>query len=185
MAKTAAKVRFKAQLLRPQSAGRAVTWMFLTVPKAASARLGSRGRAAVEGTLNGVAFRAMLEPDGQMSHWLKVPRKLRAAAGARADDRVDLELSPAGQVPEPNLPVDLRKALAGAPKARAVWRDISPIARRDWIHWVVSAKQAQTRARRIANACDMLGSGKRRVCCFDRSGFYAKNLRAPTAASRD
>jgi hypothetical protein len=26
-------------------------------------------------------------------------------------------------------------------------------------------------------------SGKRRVCCFDRSGFYSKSLSAPKAAS--
>ncbi|HJY07460.1 MAG TPA: YdeI/OmpD-associated family protein, partial [Bryobacteraceae bacterium] len=45
---------------------------------------------------------------------------------------------------EPTVPVDLRKALAGAaPKARALWSDITPIARRDWIHWITSAKKIQ------------------------------------------
>ena len=34
-----------------------------------------------------------------------------------------------------------------APKARAVWSDITPIARTDWIHWITSAKQAETRVR--------------------------------------
>jgi hypothetical protein len=63
-----------------------------------------------------------------------------------------------------------------------VWADITPIARRDWIQWITSAKQAQTRARRIGNACDMLAGGKRRVCCFDRSGYYSNALRAPRAA---
>jgi len=28
----------------------------------------------------------------------------------------------------------------------------------------------------------MLGKGKRRVCCFDRSGFYSQTLSAPEAA---
>ena len=81
------------------------------------------------------------------------------------------------------MPADLRKALAAAPaKSRAAWADISPIARRDWIAWIVSAKQAQTRARRIRNACDMLAKGKRRPCCFDRSGMYDKSLTCPVAA---
>ena len=40
----------------------------------------------------------------------------------------------------------------------------------------------QKLARRIQNACDMLASGKRRVCCFDRSGIYSKGFRAPKAA---
>ena len=68
------------------------------------------------------------------------------------------------------------------PKARALWSDITPNARRDWIHWITSAKQEETRARRIKNACSMLAAGKRRVCCFDRSGFYSKSMSAPKAA---
>jgi uncharacterized protein YdeI (YjbR/CyaY-like superfamily) len=83
---------------------------------------------------------------------------------------------------EPRIPADLRKALTAAPEARAVWSDITPIARRDWVLWITSAKQAETRARRINNACDMLAGGKRRVCCFDRSGFYSKSFGAPKAA---
>jgi uncharacterized protein YdeI (YjbR/CyaY-like superfamily) len=85
--------------------------------------------------------------------------------------------------PEPKVRADLRKALDGAlPGARKVWSDITPVARRDWIHRIVSAKQAETRARRIGNACSMLAAGKRRPCCFDRSGMYAKSLSCPVAA---
>jgi len=135
----------------------------------------------VEGTINGFPFRATLEPDGQKSHWLKVNRKLRQAANADAGDVVTLEIAPVVKEPEPRVPADLRKALAAAPKARALWSDITPSARRDWIQWIVSAKQLETRARRIKNACSMLVAGKRRPCCFDRSGFYSKSLSSPKA----
>ena len=37
--------------------------------------------------------------------------------------------------------------------------------------------------RHFSNACSMLAAGKRRVCCFDRSGFYAKSMSAPKAAT--
>src|SRR4029077_3627435 len=40
------------------------------------------------------------------------------------------------------------------------------LARRDWIFSISSAKQPETRTRRIEKACDMLASGKRRLCCF-------------------
>jgi hypothetical protein len=60
-----------------------------------------------------------------------------------------------------------------------VWQDITTKARADWILWITTAKKADTRARRIANACDMLATGKRRVCCFDRSGIYGGNIKAP------
>jgi uncharacterized protein YdeI (YjbR/CyaY-like superfamily) len=105
------------------------------------------------------------------------------AARAEAGDIVTLEIAPAGKETEPEVPTDLRKALAAAPKARGLWSDITPNARRDWIHWITSAKQEETRTRRVKNACSMLAAGKRRVCCFDRSGFYSKSLSAPKAAT--
>lgn len=64
------------------------------------------------------------------------------------------------------LPSDLRKALASAPAARAQWDDLTPIARRDFISWIDSAKQLETRKRRIERACSMLAAGKRRPCCY-------------------
>jgi len=183
MTKTASKIRFKAKLLRPAESAKPSSWTFLTLPKNASAKLPSRGMTAIEGTINGFPFQAMLEPDGQKSHWLKVDRKLSEAASAEEGDIVTLQIAPAAEEPEPTVPVDLRKALAGAArKARALWSDITPIARRDWIQWITAPKQPETRARRIKNACSMLAAGKRRVCCFDRSGFYSKSLSAPKAA---
>src|SRR5439155_22665400 len=112
----------------------------------------SRGTTTVEGTINGFPFRTTLEPDGQRSHWLRVNRKMRDAAVADAGDVVTLEIAPSGEELEPRVPPDLRKALAGAPKARALWSDITPIARRAWIHWIASAKRPEARGRRYDNA---------------------------------
>ena len=181
---TKTTIRFKAKLFRPAESEKADSWTFLVLPKNASAKLPSRGMTAIEGTINGCPFQAVLEPDGQRSHWLKVERKLSEATGAEAGDVVTLEIAPAAEEPEPTIPGDLRKALAAAtPKTRKLWSDITTNARRDWIHWITSAKQPETRARRIKNACSMLSAGKRRVCCFDRSGFYSKSLSAPKAVT--
>lgn len=178
----ASKIYFRATLLRPKATAKAVSWTFLTLPKEASAKLPSRSMTSVEGTFNGSAFQATLEPDGEGGHWLKVDRKMREKAGAEPGEVVTLEIAPVTEEPEPRVPADLRKALAASrPEARQVWSDITPIARRDWIHWIVSAKQAETRARRIRTACDMLAKGKRRPCCFDRSGMYDKSLSCPIA----
>ncbi len=181
--KPASRIRFKAKLLRPATTAKASSWAFLVLPKSASAKLPTRGTTTVEGTLNGHSFRAALEPDGERSHWLKVNGKLREAAGAGVGDIVALDIAPARAELEARVPADLRKALAATPKARATWSEISPAARRDWIQWIVTAKRPETRARRIANARKMLAGGKRRVCCFDRSGFYGGNFRAPEAAA--
>ncbi len=158
-------------------------WAFVLLPRNVSDTQPSRGITAVQGTLNGVHFHAMLEPDGQKSHWLRVEHALREAAGAAIGDMVSLTITPCEDEPEPEMPADLEHALASDTKAQAVWKTITRKARRDWIHWIVSPKRAETRARRIENACSMLAAGKKRVCCFDRSGFYSKSLSAPQAAS--
>jgi len=64
------------------------------------------------------------------------------------------------------LPQDLQKALASAPKAQAVWEDITPLARNEWICWVTSGKKAETRNIRIEKALSKLKGGMRRPCCW-------------------
>src|SRR5882762_5781388 len=139
---TKTSIRFKAKLFRPAESEKGDSWSFLILPNNASAKLPSRGMTSIEGTINGFPFQATLEPDGQKSHWLKVNRKLCEAAGADAGDVVTLEIAPAAEESEPTVPADVRRALAAAPKARALWSDITPIARRDWIHWIPPAQQA-------------------------------------------
>ena len=78
---------------------------------------------------------------------------------------------PAGEESEPRVPTDLRKALAAAPLAQAQWRDLTPIARRDFVSWITSPKQLETRRRRIERACSMLAAGKRRPCCYSIVSF--------------
>ena len=183
MTKTTSSIHFKAKLQRPVEPANA-TWTFLILPKAASGKLPTRSMTTVNGTLDGAPFQATLEPDGKGSHWLKVDKKLRETAGANAGDEVELEISPVAEEPEPKVPADLRKALADAPpEARATWKDITAVARRDWIHWITSAKKAETRVRRIEVACDKLAGGQRRACCFDRSGMYSNSLAPPEAVA--
>lgn len=134
------------------------------------------------GTINGHPFLAVLEPDGQLGHWLKIPGALLDSAGVEAGSLVTLEVRPLADELEPPLPPAFRAALAASPEARAAWDSTTTIARIDWIHWIVSAKQEKTRMSRVAGACEMLAAGKKRVCCFDPSGYYSKAFAAPREA---
>jgi len=100
-----------------------------------------------------------------------------------AGERVAVMVRAVDKEPEPRVPADLRAALDAIPAAKAQWSAITPVARRDFVQWVTTARQAETRARRIRNGCDMLAAGKRRVCCFDRSGKYSRgNMGVPEAS---
>jgi hypothetical protein len=173
---------FTSKLRRPAKPGSGDTWAFLVLPKTASDKLPRRGRASAQVTINGYPFLATLDPDGQLGHWLKVNMALVAAAGVQIGDMVTVQITPTAEEPEPKLPDDLQEALAASPEAKAVWEATTTIARLDWIHWIESAKLATTRKRRVDNACEMLASGKKRVCCFDQSGHFSKSLSAPPAA---
>jgi hypothetical protein len=141
----------------------------LMLPKTASRRLPSRGLTFVEGTFNGLAFQAALEPDGKGSHWLRVSPPMLKAARSAAGDSVSVAITPSARLPEPKVPPDVRRALAADPEARSVWLDITPLARWDWIRWIGSTRNPDTRTIRIEKTLSKLKSGKRAACCFDRS----------------
>ncbi|WP_134049943.1 YdeI/OmpD-associated family protein [Mycobacteroides franklinii] len=64
------------------------------------------------------------------------------------------------------LPADLRTALIENPTALALWQDITPLGRNEFICWVEDAKQQATRERRIRRTQEELEEGKRRPCCW-------------------
>jgi len=171
--------RFRARLLRPREPGTGQVWAFVVLPKQASAKLPRRGRTTVEGSINGRTFTAMLEPDGRKSHWLRIDETLLERSGAAVGDVARFEISSVEREPEPKVPHDFLSALKASPEARATWEATTTVARIDWIHWIISAKQGKTRTKRVNDACEMLADGKRRVCCFDPSGYYSKAFCAP------
>jgi uncharacterized protein YdeI (YjbR/CyaY-like superfamily) len=64
------------------------------------------------------------------------------------------------------LPTDFKKAIAKVTKAQAVWDDITPLAKNEWICWVTSGVKAETRGIRIEKAVSKLSGGMRRPCCW-------------------
>lgn len=68
--------------------------------------------------------------------------------------------------PVHTLPADFKKAIASDPKVAKLWGDITPLARNEWICWVTSAKQTETRERRIRVGLDKMRKGMRRPCCW-------------------
>lgn len=129
----------------------------------------------VAGTMNGVPFKTMLEPDGryapgqQSSHWFRPDQKLLDNAGAAIGDSVTVTMESTNEWIEPEVPEDFKIALSTAPKAEALWNDITPLARWDWIRWIRAVKTAETRQKHIEVALDKLNKGMRRPCCFNRN----------------
>lgn len=64
------------------------------------------------------------------------------------------------------VPEDLRQALISDPKALAVWENLTPLARNEWICWVTFVKKEETRKYHVKRVVNELKGGKRRPCCW-------------------
>jgi hypothetical protein len=144
-------------------------WTILRLPESASAKLPSRGMTLVEGTINGFRSKIVLEPDGKGSHWFRIDSDLHEAAGIVAGGVITIAIEPSKEWPEPDVPADLNQALVSDPQAYALWMDITPMARWDWLRWIRSTNNQETRGRRIKVALSKLKADKRRPCCFNRN----------------
>lgn len=64
------------------------------------------------------------------------------------------------------VPADLRVALISDKKVLAAWESLTPLARNEWICWVISVTLPETRKKHIQRAHAELKQGKRRPCCW-------------------
>ena len=64
------------------------------------------------------------------------------------------------------VPADLRRAISAAATVRKAWNELTPLARNEWICWIISVKKPETRQNHIERACTELLEGKRRPCCW-------------------
>lgn len=145
------------------------SWTILRLPEETSKKLPSRGQTMVEGTINGFTFRTPLEPDGKWSHWLRMDNRLLENTHVHAGSIVKVAINPIKEWTEPDVPPDLKRAVASFPKVHMLWQDITPMARWEWIRWIRSTNREETRKHRIEVTVSKLKSGERRPCCWNRN----------------
>lgn len=144
-------------------------WLIVHLPAEASAAMPSRGLCMTDAVIQGVKQKQALEPDGKGSHWFRIDETLAKKLNIAAGDTVRVELTPTKEWPEPTVPKDIDGELAKNHEFKALWDDVTPMARWDWIRWIISTHNADTRKKRIDVAYDKLRKGTRRPCCFNRS----------------
>ncbi|MCW4463940.1 YdeI/OmpD-associated family protein [Glutamicibacter sp. MNS18] len=143
--------------------------LILEFDEASSRRLPSRGQVAVQGTINGQEHTLVIEPDGRRGHWLPLDRPEAAALASAPGQQVGFTAQLAARWPETALPADLAAALQEATDLEDTWQSLTPMARWEWVRWVKSTKNPDTRQRRVEVSISKLRDGKRRPCCFDLS----------------
>jgi hypothetical protein len=145
-------------LVRPEGVG---TWTYLNIPLDISATFGSKGQVRVKGTINGYPYRSTALPRGDGSHYLVVGKSIRDQIKATQGDTVKVMLELDVEERRVDVPEDLAQALESLPLAKDVFNQLSYSHKKEYVNWVLSARQAETRQRRIEKALMLLAQGKK------------------------
>lgn len=149
---------FEAILIRPEGIG---TWTYLNIPKEVSETFGSRGQVKVKGMINGYTFQSTALPHGDGTHYLVVRKNIRDQIKATQGDTVKVILELDVEERKVDPPRDMAQALQTFPQAEVAFYKLTNSHKKEYINWILSARQAGTRQRRIEKAIMLLSQGKK------------------------
>lgn len=133
--------------------------------RAAEVGAGAAGADAVGtdgmGQFGRIARLEDLPAEAMLVRWLAEAARLNEAGPRRRG-------ATAASRPVPEVPDDLRAALAENDAARRTFDGLAPSHRREYLEWIVEAKRPATRTRRVAQAAAWLAEGKGRNWKYER-----------------
>jgi hypothetical protein len=149
-------MKFRAELQRTGG-----TTTGFEVPQAVVDGLVGGGRPKVVATVNGYTWRSSIAKMGG-SYWLGVSAQNRAGAGVEGGQVLDVTVELDTAERTVTVPEDLAVALDREPAAKASWDGLPFSHQRRHVEHIEGAKTAETRARRVTKAVEMLAAGRAR-----------------------
>lgn len=125
------------------------------------ARLGGGRRAPVVVTIGDRSVRARVAVMGGQN-CIGLSKAARAALAVEVGDDVTATVTLDEAPREVEVPAELAAALAGDPALARAFDGLAYTHRKEYAAWVAEAKRADTRARRVARALEMLRAGRTR-----------------------
>jgi hypothetical protein len=118
-------------------------------------------RFPVVATVNGYTWRtSVARMRGEFMVGLN--RQVREGAGVQAGDTVTLELALDTEERTVEVPPALAEALDNDPQAKTAFAGMAFTHRKEYARWIDEAKKEETRARRVAQAVEMIRTGRTR-----------------------
>lgn len=114
-------------------------WVGVWVPETVMLQLGTRGRPAVAGSVNGAQFQGSLVPTGR-GHFMWLNKTFRHGTGIDVGDRVEVVVALVTERPAVEMPAELEAALSGDPEARRWWEALSASKHRIAMTWIGQAR---------------------------------------------
>ena len=132
-------------------------WVIARIPFDAANLWGQRGQIRIQGEINGFAFRAILFPTGQGTHFLIVNKKMlsggKTALGQTAKFFLQPDTTP-HVIPSP--PAELLRELGESKRLLKFFESLNPSRRREIAKWVAEPKSEESRSRRSRQIAERL-----------------------------
>ena len=151
-----AEQRFRTKILQG-----GVTATGIVIPDAVVAALGAGRKPPVRVTLGGYTYRTTIATVSG-AFMVSVSADVRAAAGVRGGDEVDVTIDLDTAPREVSLPTDFDAALEREPGAKRFFDGLSYSLRKLHADSIAGAKTPETRERRPAKAMELMRAGKPR-----------------------
>lgn len=143
--------------------------LIIQLPAASSAALPSRGLVMLDIDTSRARLQLPAEPDGRLGHYILAPQDLVDSGEIKSGSTLNIKAEITKNWPEPEIPYDVLKVLENNTAADKTWNTTTTKARWDWLRWIRSTKNPDTRKKRTAVTCSKLAGGERRPCCFNRA----------------
>jgi hypothetical protein len=137
-----------------------IAWTVFYVPFSVPDVYGTNGRFEVKAVIDGHPFRGTLLPS-RNGHYLPFNQAMKTACKKELGDSVHVVMEPDAEPRTVAVPEDVGAALAADPAAKALFEALPDYWKREQITKITSAKQPETRARRICALLKLLPTVRR------------------------
>jgi hypothetical protein len=123
---------------------------------------GVRGQVKVKAIFdNALEYRGSLAKMGMPCHILGITKEIRYLLGKTFGDEIHIELEKDVEERVVIVPGDIADILNTHPKAKKFYESLSYTDQKEYIRWIETTQNPETRARRIGIFVDKLKVGKR------------------------
>jgi hypothetical protein len=128
---------------------------FVEVPFDVEAAFGSK-RPKVKALIEGVPYRGTLVRMGSENHILIILKGIREQVGKTFGDEIKVSVEADVEERVATVPAELKRVFKSDKEAKSAFEKLSYSHQKEYVKWIEEAKKAETRARRVEQAIQLL-----------------------------